>query len=66
MDAQSSSMIGCGTLSSRRIQVDEICCYVQKKQRHMTLFDDPLSMGDTLALGVALQSGISLTRLSGR
>lgn len=33
-------------LACRRIQVDEIWCYVQKKQRHMTVFDDPHRMGD--------------------
>jgi IS1 family transposase len=33
-------------LDCRRIQVDEIWCYVQKKQRHLTLFDDPQRIGD--------------------
>lgn len=33
-------------LSCRRIQVDEIWTYVQKKQRHITRLDDPSRMGD--------------------
>jgi IS1 family transposase len=33
-------------LTSGRIQVDEIWTYVQKKQRHMTLSDDPYRTGD--------------------
>ncbi len=34
------------SLECRRIQVDEIWCYVQKKQRHVTLFDDSRRTGD--------------------
>jgi IS1 family transposase len=33
-------------LNCERIQVDEIWCYVAKKQRHMTMFDDPRRAGD--------------------
>src|SRR6266849_10547939 len=33
-------------LPCRRIEVDEIWAYVGKKQRHMTLFDDPRRVGD--------------------
>ena len=33
-------------LSCQRIQLDEIWAYVQKKQRHMTMLDDPSRMGD--------------------
>src|ERR1700691_995763 len=37
---------GMQNFNSRRIAVDEIWCYVQKKQRHLTLFDDPGRAGD--------------------
>ncbi len=33
-------------LSCRRIQVDEVWTYVQKKQRHLTMADDPSRIGD--------------------
>jgi IS1 family transposase len=33
-------------LTCERIQVDEIWAYVQKKQRHMTVSDDPYRTGD--------------------
>jgi len=33
-------------LPCRRIQVDEIWNFVQKKQRHMTMMDDPARVGD--------------------
>ncbi len=33
-------------LSCRRIQVDEIWTYVKKKQRHLTVNDDPRRVGD--------------------
>jgi hypothetical protein len=33
-------------LSCRRIQVDEVWTYVQKKQRHITTLDDPNRVGD--------------------
>jgi IS1 family transposase len=33
-------------LTCQRIQVDEIWCYVQKKQRHLTREDDPRRVGD--------------------
>jgi hypothetical protein len=33
-------------LERRRVQVDEIWCYVQKKQRHLTADDDPRRVGD--------------------
>jgi IS1 family transposase len=33
-------------LPSRRIEVDEIWAYVGKKQRHMTVLDDPRRVGD--------------------
>jgi IS1 family transposase len=33
-------------LSCRRIQIDEIWAYVQKKQRHLTEADDPNRVGD--------------------
>ena len=33
-------------LNCRRIQVDEIWTYVKKKQRHMTVSDDPNRVGD--------------------
>jgi transposase-like protein len=33
-------------LPCRRIQVDEIWSFVQKKQRHMTMMDDPTRVGD--------------------
>jgi len=33
-------------LNCRRLQVDEIWTYVQKKQRHMTAKDDPRRVGD--------------------
>ena len=33
-------------LPCRRIEVDEICAYVGKKQRHMTEDDDPRRVGD--------------------
>jgi IS1 family transposase len=33
-------------LTCQRIQVDEIWCYVQKKQRHLTIKDNPYRVGD--------------------
>lgn len=34
-------------LTLRHVQVDELWCYVGKKQRHITVEDDPLRVGDT-------------------
>jgi len=33
-------------LTCQRIQIDEIWCYVGKKQRHLTVEDDPSKLGD--------------------
>jgi IS1 family transposase len=46
-------------LVCQRLQLDEIWCFVQKKQRHLTVYDDPTRTGDMWTF-VAIDSDTKL------